>query len=79
MDLKEKERECREKELLDHNNIEIGNSTEKEKQLRKRIIQRIKKERYRLHAFKFLLKHIEREVNRLLKRLHLLDEEGKIV
>ena len=38
IDLKEKGKEYREKELLDYNDIEIGNSTEKEKQLRKRII-----------------------------------------
>ena len=79
MDLKEKGKEYREKELLDYNDIEIGNSTEKEKQLRKRIIQRIKKERYRLYAFKFLTKHVGRGVNGSLKRLHLSDEEGKIV
>ena len=78
-ELKAKGKEYREKEFLDYNEIEIGNTAEKEKQLRKRIIQRIKKECYRLYAFQFLTKYVGRGVNGLLKRVHLVDDEGRIV
>ena len=77
-ELKVKGKEFRENNLIDFSSIEVNNNTEKEKKLQKQILQRIKKERYRNHTFKFLTKHISRGVNRLLKRVHVVNKEGEI-
>ena len=77
-DLKNKGKEYRENELLDFSLIEINNDTEKEKKLRKKILQRIKKEQYRNHAFKYLTKHISKGVNRSLKRVYIANDKGEI-
>ena len=65
--------------MLNYNEIEVDNSTKKEKQIRNRIIQRIKKEHYRLHAFQFLTKHVGRGVKGSLKWVHSVTDEGRIV
>ena len=65
--------------MLDYNEIKISNTTEKEKQLKKRIIQRINKDHYRLHTFQFLTKYIGRGVNGLLKWVHSMNNKGRIV
>ena len=77
-EIKIKGKEYHENELLDYNEIEVSNIMEKEKQIRKKILQRIKKERYRLHAFHFLTKHVKKGITGSLKRLHEEDNEGNI-
>ena len=77
-DIKIKRKEYHENELLYYNKKEVSNTMGKEKQIRKKTLQRIKKERYRLHAFHFLTKHMKRGVNGSLKRLYEKDQEGNV-
>ena len=63
---------------MDFSSIEVNNNIEKEKKLQKQILQRIKKERYRNHIFKFLIKYISRGVNGSLKRVYAGNKEGEI-
>ena len=60
-------------------NIKITNNTEKERKLRKKILDRIKKQRKQEHTFRFLIKHVGRGINGLLKRVHSVDNNRNIV
>jgi len=49
-----------------------------EKRRRKKIIVRIQREKKRNYSFQYLITNIGREVNKLLKRLHEVDQSNNI-
>ena len=68
----------REEEILDFNNIELNNNNKKERKLRKKVINRIQKEKRRNRAFSYLIKYIGRGANNSLKRLYQMNKKDEI-
>ena len=75
----EKGIEIREQEVLDIHECEIRNETAREKALRKKLIARIKKDKQRLHSFKYLTRNVGKRRNDSLKKLHITNDNGEIV
>ena len=63
---------------MDFYNIELNNNSEKRRKLRKKVIERIQKEKNRNRAFSYLTKFIGRGAKDSLKRLHKINEQGEI-
>ena len=68
-----------EKEILNYHPNELENNTEKEKNLRKQVIQRILKDRKLVHASQCMMKYIGKRYRRSLYRLHVKNEENRII
>jgi len=67
------------KELLDYHKVEVRDQTPKDKALKKKIIERIKKEQQQNHSFRYLTRNIIWVQNSSIKRFYIKDFEGKIV
>ena len=64
---------------MDYHKCKIGNNSAKEKLLRKKLIEQIKKEKQRLHSFKYLTRNVGKGKHKSLKRLHVIDKDKKII
>ena len=51
-ELIQKDQEIYEQELLDYYKVEVGNDSLREKAIKKKLLERIKKEKLRNHSFK---------------------------
>jgi len=61
--------DIREKELLEYHNAELPNSIEKEKKIQKKLMDKIKKEKKRNYAFRYLTKHVGKGERSSLRRI----------
>ena len=76
--VKEKEREYREKEMLDLYHKEATEEQILDEHQKKKILRKIWKNQQRKYAFRYMTKHIGRGVNKNLMRIHEVNAEQKI-
>ena len=77
--MKVKEKEYRERDLLDFYNIKTWNNMAAEKRLRKRIITGIKKNKQRQYIFHYLLKYSGKGIWGNAKKLYEVDQNNNII
>ena len=78
-EVKVKGKEYREKYLLDHHHSAVDETNQNHQKTKQKLIKTIAKQQKRANAFKYLTKHVGKGVKGNLKRLHIVNEEDKIV
>ena len=79
IDIVNRGKEFREKELLDYHHTELNNEDEDHLKMKKKIVSGIKKKLQKTHTFHYITRHIGKGEREGIKRLHTVDDNNKII
>jgi hypothetical protein len=74
----ERGKEFREKELLDYHPVEVNEEGEKATKKKKKIMAGIRRKLRRDHTFHYLSRHVGKGIRNGIKRLHIKNDSGEI-
>ena len=75
----QKGKQIREKKILDFHHTKLGNETIANKKKRKKVIQRIIKDKKRNHQFQYMIKYLGKGVKEALRKLHIRNDQQEII